>query len=71
MTFVRLELHSITIVMIRIILLKCPVSIAQLVATRDNLCMDWSSNPGFLTSPHIMCVNLATSLHDQKKKSYY
>ena len=35
--------------------MKPPVSVAQLVATRDNLCMGRGSNPEFLTSPHIMC----------------
>jgi hypothetical protein len=48
-----------------------PVSVAQLVATRDNLCRGRGSNLGFPTSPHsIMCVNPATRLRDQKKKSY-
>jgi len=44
-----------------------PVSVAQLVATRDNLYRGRDSNPGFPTSPHIMCVNLATRLLDPKK----
>jgi hypothetical protein len=45
----------------------CPVSVAQLVATRDNLCRGRGLNPGFPTSSHIMCVNLATRLLDKKK----
>jgi len=44
-----------------------PVSVAQLVATRDNLYRGRGSNFGFPTSPHIMCVNLATRLLDPKK----
>ena len=43
-----------------------PASVAQLVATRDNLCRGRGSNPVFPTSPYIMCVNLATRLLDQK-----
>ena len=34
--------------------ISCTVSVAQLVATRDNR----GSNPGFPTPSHIMCVNL-------------
>ena len=45
----------------------CLVSVAQLVATKENLCRGWSSNPKFFTFPHIMCVNLATRLLDKKK----
>jgi len=48
----------------------CPANVAQLVANRDNLCRGWSSNPGFHTSPHIMCVNLAIRLLDKKKKKF-
>ena len=39
------------------------VSVAQLVTIRGNLYM----GP---TSPHIICVNLATRLLGRKKKSY-
>lgn len=47
---------------------KCgPVSVAQLVATMDNLCRGRGSNPGFSTSPRIMYVNLATKILDKKK----
>jgi hypothetical protein len=46
------------------------VSVAQLVATRDNLCRGRGSNPGFPPSPHIMYVNLATRLLDPKKKKH-
>ena len=46
-----------------------PLSVAQLVATKDNMCRDRGSNPGFPTSPHIMCVNLTTRLLDKKKRA--
>ena len=49
------------------IIVEFPVSVAPLVATRDNLCRGQGSNSGFPTSPHIMCMNLATRLHDKKK----
>ena len=44
-----------------------PGSVAQLVATWDNLCRGQGSNSGFPTSPHIMCMNLATKLLEKKK----
>lgn len=50
------------------LLVICPVSVAQLVANIDNLCRDRSSNSGFFTSPHLMCVNLIIRLLDKKKK---
>jgi len=34
-----------------------PVSVAQLIATVDNLCSGQGLNPIFLTSPYLMCVN--------------
>jgi len=44
----------------------CPVSVTQLISTRDNFCKGWGSNLGFPTSPHIMYVNLAIRLLDKK-----
>jgi len=46
------------------------ISVAQLIAIRDNLCRGQGSNNGFPTSSYIMCVNLATRLLDNKKKKY-
>jgi len=44
------------------------VSLAQLVGTLHNLCRDRSSNPGYLTSPHLIVWAPATKLSDKKKK---
>ena len=46
-----------------------PVRVAQLVATKDNICRDRNSNPGFLTSPRFKkCVILS---HFKKNMSTF
>jgi hypothetical protein len=50
--------------------IRSHISVAQLVATRDVMCRGRGSNPEFPTSPHIMCVSLATRLPDKKKNQY-
>lgn len=50
---------------------KYSVSVAQLVATKDNICMDRSSNHKFSISPYLKCVNLAVKLLDKTNKQLW